>query len=359
MPRHVTKNRLFDILFQGLPVGCFMVDSDLKIIEFNHAAEELTGWKKDEAIGKPCSEILNSNLCKQFCPLLESARLKKSFIARDAVISNRFGEEIHIIFSSATVLDKHDKMDAGVEIFRDSTGDLRLQTLRNHLISVFAHDIKTPVAVTGGFVLRLLQEKAGPLTEKQREYLNIIQKENEKIEELIRKLLKLLRMESGQTRPFPTPTSLDRLIHEVVTEFASKAGAKNIRIEVEISEDLSVISLDKTQMDRVIGNIIDNAVKYSPPDTKILIKARKDGDWAIIEIADQGMGISEQDLPHIFEYFYRARNSAEIAEGTGLGLASAKSIVEAHGGRIWVKSREGHGSTFFIRLPLKASAPKK
>ncbi len=354
----INRDRLFDLLLRGLPVAFFMVDADLKIIEFNHVAQDLTGWERTEAIGTPCSLVLNSSLCGQLCPLKESARLGKSFVAREAVISNKFGEEIPIIFSSASVLNDKGEMEAGVELFRDASEDSRIQMLRNHIISVFAHDIKTPVAVTGGFVQRLIQGKAGPISPKGLEYLEMIRKENARVEGLIGRLLGLLRMEGGQTRLFTEPVSLDAFLYKVWETFRPKADEKNIKIAVETDEHLPILKLDQEQMERVFTNLLDNAVKYSPTDTTITIKAWKEGRWAIIEVRDQGIGIPPEDLPHIFDYFYRSMLSSGYAQGTGLGLASARAIVEAHGGRIWAKSWPGKGSSFFIRLPIDGSSPK-
>ena len=349
-----SRRRLFSILFEGLPIGCFIVDKDLKIVAFNKAAQELTGWEREEALGKTCSEIINSSLCQHFCPIREGARHKKSFIARETVIKNRFGEQIPICFSSSVVFDKLGDIEAGIELFRDRGGDERLQTLRNHIISIFAHDIKTPVSVTAGLVQRILSGKAGPVTEKQREYLEFILKENQQVELLITNLLELLNIESGRMRRETTPTDLRSFIKEVVDELRPKAEERNIEIIYHIDKAVKEpLILDRVQLKRVVMNLVDNAIKYSHKGGQVKVKADVEKGWLIIRVSDQGIGIPKDDLPHIFEYFYRAKNSISKAGGTGLGLASARAIVEANGGRIWAKSKEGIGTTFFIRLPYK------
>ena len=348
------RRRLFEILFKGLPVGCFLVNKELEIIAFNKAAETLTGWKEKEVIGRPCSQVLKSSLCQEFCPIRESAQTKRSFIAREAVIRDRFGQEIPICFSSSTVFDQQGDFEAGVEVFRDRSGDERLQTLRNRIISIFAHDIKTPCSVTGALVNRILEGKAGPVTEKQREYLEVILKENRQVELLINNLLELLHIERGAHPPRKTPVDVNEFFKELVREMMPKAEANQVRIVFDIDKRLNMpVMLDRMQIKRVMQNLIDNAIKYSRKGGLVKIKARVQENWLMLKVEDQGIGIPKDDLPHIFEYFYRARNSRQKAEGTGLGLASARAIVEANGGRIWAKSKEDMGTTFFIRLPLE------
>ncbi len=357
MDRLSGRRRLFDILFKGLPVGCFLVNERLEIIAFNKAAETLTGWKEEDVVGKPCSQVLRSSLCQQFCPIRESAHTKKSYIAREAVIRDRFGQEVPICFSSSTVFDEQGDFEAGIEVFRDRSGDERLQTLRNHIISIFAHDIKTPCSVTGALINRILAGKAGPVTEKQREYLEVILKENQQVELLINNLLELLHIERGAHPPSKTPVDMGEFIKEVVQEMMPKAEASQIRIVFDIDKRLNrPVMLDRVQIKRVIQNLIDNAIKYSRTGSLIKVKVQVQDNWLIIKVEDQGIGIPRDDLPHIFEYFYRARNSRQKAEGTGLGLASARAIVEASGGRIWAKSKEGMGTTFFIRLPIEENS---
>ncbi len=349
-----SRRRLFEILFEGMPTGCFLVDKNLEIIAFNKAAERLTGWKRDEVIGKPCRQVMHSNLCGQFCPLKEDSSVKKAYIAREATIKNKFGEEIPICFSSSKVFDSTGHFEVGIEIFRDRGDDERLQTLRNHIISIFAHDIKTPVSVTGGLVHRILAGKAGPVTEKQREYLEIILKENMQVELLINSLLELLSIESGRTQPQKIATDLHTFLEEAIKEIHPKAEANHIKLVFSVDDSIKKpVYLDKIQIKRVVINLLDNAIKYSPKGSTVELAVELKDDWLIFKVKDQGIGIPKEDLPHIFEYFFRASNSRQKADGTGLGLASARAIVESNGGRIWAKSQEGLGTTFFIRLPYE------
>ncbi len=347
----VSKRKLFDIIFKGLPIGCFLVDKELRIISFNDTAKRITGWDEKEVIGKYCSDVLQSNLCKGQCPLKESLQLKMSFIAREATITTRFGERVPICFSSSAVFDDNGEVEAGIEIFRDMWDNKRLQTMRNRIMALFAHDIKSPVAMVGGMAKRLMDEKVGPLNNKQKEYLEIILKESKAVEVLLNNLLELLHIESGRAEKRLEPTDLSAFISDVIEEIRPKAMERSIEIRSSVSKAVFPVYLDRIPMRRVLINLLDNAIKYSKPNSVVSIDVEKKGEWLLIKVRDQGIGIPKEDLPYIFDYFYRGRNSKGKIQGTGIGLSSARAIVEEHGGRIWATSEEGQGTTFFIRLP--------
>ena len=353
MTYKLSKRKLFDLIFRGMPLGCFLVDSELRIISFNDAAKAITGWNEDEVIGKHCSDVLQSNLCHGHCPLKESAKLKVSYVAREATITTRFGEKVPICFSSSTVFDENGEVEAGIEIFRDMWDNKRLQTMRNRIMALFAHDIKSPVSIIGGLAKRILDEKVGPLTDKQREYLAVIQKESRIVEELLNNLLELLHIESGRVERSVEATDLASFLSDIIEKIRPRAVERSIEIKCNISKEIFPVFLDRIPMRRVITNLLDNAIKYSPPKSVVSVDVDRAGEWLLIRVSDQGIGIPKEDLPYIFDYFYRARNARDRIKGTGIGLSSARAIVEQHGGRIWAKSEEGKGTTFFIRLPYE------
>jgi two-component system phosphate regulon sensor histidine kinase PhoR len=164
-------------VIEGLPVALFVVDSRSRIIEFNSAAEEITGYRRSDVLGHHCAEIFSSSLCHGQCPLQESTRTARPCLGRKATIHLRNGSELPILFSSRAILDSSGEMICGIEVFRDGTEILHLEVHKRNLISLFAHDLKSPVAITGGFVDRLLQGRAGELNQKQTEYMKTIKKE--------------------------------------------------------------------------------------------------------------------------------------------------------------------------------------
>ncbi len=345
-----TKGKLYDLLVASLPVGLFVVDEKLEIIEFNAEAERLTDWNKDEVIGKQCSEVLQSSLCASKCPLKESAQQQKSILGEKASLLTKWGEEIPIIFSCSVLLGEDGKPAGGIETFRDATVLKKLEVQRKNFISVFAHDLKAPVSIAGGFLRRLLQGKAGPLTEKQQYYLQMIEKETLRLESYVHNFLDVSRVEAGQIQLSLAPWNIEKVLDELVAGFRVKASEKDLAIYLDFPEKLPIVSVDEIQMERVISNLLDNAIKYSSPNSEIVLRAWGEGDFVFIEVRDQGVGISKHDLPYVFEYFYRIREIGQTS-GTGLGLAAVRAIVEAHGGSVWVKSEKDKGSSFYIKIP--------
>jgi two-component system phosphate regulon sensor histidine kinase PhoR len=214
---------------------------------------------------------------------------------------------------------------------------------------MFAHDMKNPVITVSGFLSRLLQGKAGELTEPQMNYLMIMKNELSKVEELISDFLEFSRFEATQYRPLKSAFNLEEALNSQLERIKPEADKKDIRLSFEYPENfIPVVSVDGKMIERVIANLFDNAIKYSPSKSSVTVKL---ADWnleVLIQVADTGIGISEEYLPYVFDAFYRIRRDSE---GSGLGLSIAKAIIEAHGGKIWVKSAPGKGSTFSFTLP--------
>jgi two-component system phosphate regulon sensor histidine kinase PhoR len=286
--------------------------------------------------------------------LRESEQTGKPCLGRKAVIRDSRGEELPILFSSQAVPDENGELLCGIEVFRDATEALNLEAHKRNLISLFAHDLKSPVAITGGFVDRLLQGKAGELNEKQTEYLQTIQKEIKRLEQYIFSFLDIARIESGQIKLQPAPCDMAELLREIVAGFEVQALAKNIDLQLDIAAVTGPVPVDRLQISRVISNLLDNAIKYSPDNSMVLVRVLEHDDKRfVLEIRDQGPGISPRDQAHIFDHFYRIDDNRRTAKGTGLGLAAVKAIVEAHGGRVRLESMPGKGSSFIVSLPNK------
>ncbi len=347
-----SREKICDLVIRELPMALFIVDDRLRIIEFNATAEEITGWPRKEALGRPCADVLASSLCGDRCPLRESAENGRTCRERDAVIHTRPGQKKAIILSSVALVDKAGRLEYGIELFRDATAIKKLEAQKKNLISLFTHDLKVPVAIAGGFLERLLSGKAGPLNEKQTRYLESIRREIRRLEGYIRSFLEIARIESGRLELQVEPQDLGRLLREIVEGFRVQAGKKRIRLSLDLPPSLSPVAIDPLQMNRVISNLIDNAIKYSAEGTTVQVIVREEAAGPVVEIRDQGPGIAPEEQEHIFDSFYRIpENGAGHVAGTGLGLAAVKAIVEAHGGRVRLRSEPGQGSSFMVMLP--------
>ena len=349
--KNVTTERLHDFLLTNLPVGLFIVDDACRIIEFNREAERLTGWQRDEVIGKRCSKVLQSSLCETQCPLLQSVQQKRSLVQQEASILTKWKERVPVFFSSSALATKDKKLVTGLEIFRDATETKKMEAQKKNIISMFAHDLKAPVSISGGFLQRLLQGKAGNLTDKQHTYLIAIKKEIDRLEKYILHFLDISRLESGQLQLIYKRCHPDKILRELVSGFQVKALRKNISIEYTVDNQVTTISADKVELERAVSNLLDNAIKYSSDNSKVELKLESIKDFILITVTDQGQGIAEDKLPYLFDYFYRLHEDDEQADGFGLGLAAVKGIAEAHGGTSWAKSIKDKGSSFFIKIP--------
>ena len=226
--------------------------------------------------------------------------------------------------------------------------------LRDAVLTAAAHDLKTPLAAMKGNA-QLLQRRTrrGSVTpEAMGEGLEKIVAGTVRMTSMVDELADLARLQMGQPLMLQREaTDLVGLARRVVAEHGATHGSCTLRLETVESE--LVGEWDAGRLERVLDNLISNAVKYSPDGGEVVVSAAREGEsWAVVAVRDRGIGIPEADVPHIFDRFHRAANAAEEFSGSGIGLASAKQIVEQHAGTISVESREGEGSCFTLRLPL-------
>jgi two-component system phosphate regulon sensor histidine kinase PhoR len=350
------RSALFDLVVSSLPVGLIALDRDRRIVEFNPAAEKITGYSRAEVEGKLCWDVLTSNMCKTVCLLRKDTGRGAQVLEERSTIITKDQREIPVLYTSALLKDDHDEFRGEIIIFRDISESEQLEKHRKVLISMFAHDLKAPVAIAGGFLMRLLEGKGGgEITAKQRTYLEAVDNEIKRLDAHIHSFLNILRMEAGQIALSLEPCSVDSVLHDLLEGFKMEAAQRRIMLRIELPDSLALVLADKGQLQRVTSNLIDNAIKYSPEDSEVVVRVYETSNHVACQIKDSGPGISSNDLPHIFDPFFRGgRAKARGKEpGSGLGLAIVRSIVEAHGGKVWVKSEVEKGSIFTFTIPKR------
>ena len=235
------------------------------------------------------------------------------------------------------------------ETAMDISTSKKLERERKNMLSMFAHDMKNPVITVGGFLSRLLTGKGGPLTEKQLNYLEIMSDGLNKLRKFITNFLEFSRFEAKEYQPVPGLFDIERAIKKQMEVARIEADKKDIKIIFETPENMAAMAkADAMQIDRVIANLLDNAIKYTDSGGRVTIKLLKKDEDIFVQIIDTGIGIPEDHLPYIFEPFYRVTRDSK---GSGLGLSIVKMIIEANGGKIWVESMHGKGSNFKFTLP--------
>jgi signal transduction histidine kinase len=220
----------------------------------------------------------------------------------------------------------------------------KLQRERVDILSMFAHDIKNALVPAVGFLERILSGK----TDKMQDRLERTHEELLAIERLVTNFMDFARIDTMKYRPRPGSFDMDAVIRRQLENALVKAEKKNITLHYEPDDSVAVVEADDTMIERVIMNLLDNAVKYTDPGGTVVVRPLGRETEIQVEIRDSGRGIADNHLPFVFDAFYRISRDQK---GSGLGLAITKMIVEAHGGRIWVESSPGKGSTFGFSLP--------
>ncbi len=342
---------LYQAVKDSIPLALFILDCDFVIIDYNRRAQELLGCEETDFIGQPINNILREELWDKDSYLLRvinEGLFVENFESR---VFSRRGEKIPVLVNAYPIKEK-DSIIGLVIYLADAREIKRYEAQKKYFMSMLAHDFKAPLVITLGLIKRLLEEKAGPITTKQQTYLETISKELSKLESLILSFLDMLRFETGQYRLQLMPCELDTVIREVCERFKLSAEKNNISLIYSLASEGVQIVADRLQLERVLSNLIDNAIKYSPEGTEVRVRLLKENDSAVIEVEDQGQGIPQEALPHIFDPFYRVKTKKEgVSVGTGLGLTIVKNIVDAHGGSINVQSKPGQGTIFTVKIP--------
>lgn len=232
--------------------------------------------------------------------------------------------------------------------FQDTFKFKELKRIKDQFVANFSHDMRAPLNIVIGFANSL--SLAGPLTAQQELFVNSILKATGTMMDLVNGLLELAKIDALQ-QTFQ-PCDLNHIITDAIHSFQDQALSHNIRLIFHTDHEAEIVVGDPNQLRSAITNLLDNAIKYSLPGSEIQVALQGHPDHILLQVKDQGTGISDADMPYIFERFYRGQNTSNGIQGIGLGLALVQSIVRAHGGQVWVQSRPNEGSTFYLSLPV-------
>src|SRR5262245_42708007 len=248
------------------------------------------------------------------------------------------------------IQEKSDQLETANERLKE------LDCLKSDFVSNVSHELRTPLTAIKGAVDLLLREVPGPLNENQTHHLSRVRSNTQHLAGLINDLLDLSKIEEGKIELDAGRVSLGGLLHEVMETVKPMAAEKSVLLEVDVPEPLVLVWADRDKVTQVLMNLIGNAIKFTPSDGKIGVSTANDRrGWVRVSIRDAGPGIPVGEQEKIFEKFYQVTQDGSLKpKGTGLGLAISKSLVELHGGKIWVESEPGRGSTFSFTLPVSA-----
>ena len=302
---------------------------------------------------------------------------EKLFLREEKQLINSLGEQLGIIAEKKEMEEELNKQHMHLEkLVEERTAELliemnkrkkseekikqqnvqlkKLNELKSAVLNVTSHELRTPMTAMKGYLQMLIGTKFGKLTDEQMMALDVVLRNTNRLDNLIQDILDVSRLESGTMKFIPSKIDVKQLVNEVTETMQLSANIKDISIQAYVEEGLSNLFIDMERIKQVLINLLNNAIKYSKGGSVINIKALKDKNDVFFEVEDYGRGIPKDKQDKIFEAFYQVDSGKDQKfGGAGLGLAISHGIVITHGGKIWVDSVEGMGSTFSFTLPLK------
>jgi two-component system phosphate regulon sensor histidine kinase PhoR len=259
----------------------------------------------------------------------------------------------HFDISVVPIRSARDEVRGAVVVFHDITRIKQLEVVRQDFVANVSHELRTPLAIFRGYLETLEDNPDLPRDESQR-ILETMKRHSDRLNALVEDLLILTRLEARQVQAEFSSIRVDAFYRQLVRDWGNRTNSGAVEIAIDISDELPPLDVDALRLEQVIFNLLENAVAYSNPPRKIVLSAAMLGDQMELRVADNGLGIPPDDLPHIFERFYRVdKGRSRSSGGTGLGLSIVKHIVQSHGGTVHAESELGRGTTVVMRMPLR------
>lgn len=323
-----------------------VTDQTERILLLNPAMARTFSLRPSKVIGRPVTEAIdNRNLVRALTEREERVRNLEIPVADGRIL----------YASVSTILNNERQILGRVAVLHDITHLKELDDMKSEFVSTVSHDLRGPLTFMRGYLTML--PMAGELNDKQQEYLERILGGVQQMSSLVEDLLDLGRIEAGVflMQDYIEPA---QLLNSVAEEMAGHAATEEMRLLVEVAEDVPALYGDASLIRRAVANLVSNAIKYASNTGFVVLRATQTDDDVVFSVTDRGPGIAQKDQIRLFEKFYRVKKKGqEETDGSGLGLAIVKSIVERHGGRVWCRSEPGKGSTFYFSIPLERHPP--
>lgn len=346
-------NRLRMIL-NSIKDGVLAVDSNKHIILFNKAASDITGLNTEQVAGRHLNDVVplqkNKHLVvsEWFDECIDTDMQQNNW--DNVTFKTNEGENLSLDVEALYIGTDPNGVRMLIT-FHNRTEEQQIEDMKVDFVALAAHELRTPVTIINGY-LEILDQEVGPqLDPEHKEHIRKLEVSASQLSGSINNILHVSRIEHGELNINPEVSSWPEVVKPVVDELRNKARSQNKKLVLNIEKNLPQVSVDKVSINEVITNLIDNAIKYSHRGQQITVNVYRGENTVITEVVDQGVGMPENTISKLFTKFYRSHRTKTSHRGTGLGLYMSKSIIEAHGGRIWVESVEDRGSTFGFELP--------
>ena len=328
-----------------------VTDAEGRVTKLNRAAEEVFGPESEYA-GRHVEEVARAS--RIAVAVAETLRSQHPVAAEDAAAVLPLhvdGLERAYRLRTTPMRDAEGRLVGAVTLLEDITHLREIDRLKSEFISTASHELRTPLTSVQMGVYLLLENAAGELSGKQREVLEACRQDCDRLEKLMRDLLDLSRIEAGEDTPRLSPQRAGELISRAAASLRPQVESKGLALKIEAPPDLPAVLADRTQIERVIDNLVVNALRHTKRGGEIRVSAARRDNHVAVSVTDTGSGIPAEYLPHIFDKFVQVPHAP--AGGAGLGLAISKGIVEAHKGQVSVQSEVGRGTTFTFTLPVE------
>ncbi len=326
-----------------------------ELVLANEAAEHLLGFTLSRSMRSNIEKVISD---ETLVKLIRETRLHGKNSSRRTLehVIERDGNVHTFNVTISCVTTVANEVSGVVVVMHDVTREKEISRMKTDFVSNVTHELKTPLASIKAYIEMLIDGEASDEVSRN-EFYEIISTETERLHRLIENILNISRIESGLVKVVREPISLTAVVKHVLDVALPQAKAKSITIDERLAPVYYQVEADRDMIYQAVMNLVSNAIKYTPNDGKITVSlaVNEDRGVAVCKVADTGVGIPADDLPHVFEKFYRVSANNKMAKGTGLGLTLAKHIVETiHSGKMWVDSEAGKGSTFSFELPIIA-----
>ena len=333
----------------GMQDGLLVVDMGRHITLMNRTFEDLFQLRA-RAVGAPLLETVRHATLDRL--IAETLRTGERMQSELTLTDSKTNDQRHVEVSAVPLKDDVDLVAGAVVLFHDITQLKRLDQIRRDFVANVSHELRTPLSILRGYIETLLDTPKTSREELAR-ILQIMERHSKRLGLLVDDLLSLAQLESSSANLEIGEVQLSELFEHVLRDWKERLAGKHLRLIVDLPSDMPPIRADETRLQEVLYNLLENAVKYSRENGEIRLQAERCGREIVISVRDNGIGISRDDLPRIFERFYRAdkARSREFG-GTGLGLSIVKHIAQLHGGRVEAESEAGKGTTIRVLLPI-------
>ncbi len=347
------KQRL-DALLDSAADGILILTPDHLVERCNRAFARMIGVSLEEIQGKSHDAILHWALRPEGLTLEQAEAGGWPLTAHATLyvegdLNRPNGLPLPVGVTYAPLLTPEGSLVNIIATVRDITRFREAEELKTTFISVISHELKTPVALIKGYVGTLRREDASWDRSVVQDSLKVIEEEADHLTALIEDLLDATRLQAGGLKLNRADVSMPELVERIAERFRTQSSQHTI--VVDLPKDFPIILADEERLAQVVSNLLSNAIKYSPEGGEIRLGGQIRSDQVIVCVSDQGPGVAPEDIPHIFDRFYRSTSAARTTKGAGLGLYLSRAVVEAHGGRIWVDPKPGDGARICFSLP--------